>query len=198
MRILIAGLLGAVAMFLWTFIAHMVTPLGSIGISQIPNEAQVMGDVQSGITRPGFYLFPWVDPNDPQMMEKSETLTKLHGTGYLAYTPPGMGTMEASNMSPQLIIEFLKQFVQTTVAALLVSMMLGLSFMGRVGAVTLTGVIAGIATNVSYWNWYGFPLDYTVAQLFIEVVSAFASGLAIAWWLGRPMKPKAQPAMATA
>ena len=39
MRILLAGLAGAVAMFIWTSIAHMATPLGTIGFSQIPNEA---------------------------------------------------------------------------------------------------------------------------------------------------------------
>jgi hypothetical protein len=183
MRILVAGLLGAIAMFVWTAVAHMATPLATTGFSQIPNEAQVLGDVQTGITKPGLYIFPWVDPKDPQAMQKMYALEKVHGHGLLVYSPAGTG--DADRMGPMLIGEFLKQFVQATVAALLVSLMIGLSYWARVGAVTLTGVIAGIATNVSYWNWYGYPLDYTVVQVAIEIVSALVSGLAIAWWLGR-------------
>jgi hypothetical protein len=183
MRILIAGLLGAIAMFVWTAIAHMATPLAAIGFSQIPNEAQVMGDVQSGVTKPGLYIFPWVDPKDPKAMQKMYALEKVHGRGYLVYAPAGTG--DADRMGPMLAFEFLKQFVQATVAAFLVSLMIGLGYWGRVGAVTLTGVIAGIATNVSYWNWYGYPLDYTLVQVAIEIISALVSGLAIAWWLGR-------------
>ena len=52
--------------------------------------------------------------------------------------------------------------------------------MTRVGVVTLISVSAGIATNVSYWNWYGYPLDYTVVQVLMEIVGGLVAGLAIA------------------
>jgi len=42
MRVVIAGILGGIAMFIWSTIAHVVTPLGQAGISQIPNEAPVI------------------------------------------------------------------------------------------------------------------------------------------------------------
>jgi hypothetical protein len=42
MKILLAGFLGAVAMFIWTSIAHMALPLGEAGISEIPNEQAVL------------------------------------------------------------------------------------------------------------------------------------------------------------
>jgi glycerol uptake facilitator-like aquaporin len=41
-------------------------------------------------------------------------------------------------------------------------------------------VIAAIATNVSYWNWYGFPTNYTAAYIFIQVVGFFCVGLVAA------------------
>ena len=49
-----------------------------------------------------------------------------------------------------------------------------MSFAGRVGFVTMAGVLAAIATNVSYWNWYGFPTNYTAAYMLIQVVGFFA------------------------
>jgi hypothetical protein len=38
---------------------------------------------------------------------------------------------------------------------------------------------------VSYWNWYGFPLDFTEAAIIIEIVSAVVAGIAIAAVLPR-------------
>jgi hypothetical protein len=78
-----------------------------------------------------------------------------------------------------LIKEFAKQFVQALIFAWIVSM-IALGFTSRVLAVAAMGVSSAIATNISYWNWYGFPFDYTMAQVIIEVISALVAGLAIA------------------
>ena len=40
MRVLVAGILGGIAMFVWTSIAHMVRSLGEAGIAEIPNAQQ--------------------------------------------------------------------------------------------------------------------------------------------------------------
>jgi hypothetical protein len=186
MRILIAGILGAIAMFIWSFIAHMATPLATIGFQQLPNEQAVVAAMQpTNSAKPGLYIVPWVDPKDPQMMQKTADLMKAEGAGIFVYTPPHAAGGEPTNMAPMLVVEFLKQFGQALIAAYLVSMMVVTTFLGRAGAVALIAVSAGIATNVSYWNWYRFPLDYTLAQILMEIVGGLAAGLAIAWWLGR-------------
>ena len=185
MRILLAALAGAIAMFIWTAIAHTTTPLGRIGFDQMTNEPavmQAMTNTNVG-TKTGLFIFPWTDPNDPKMMEKYAALAKTHPTGMLLYRPVGEDT-EAGNMTPMLIKEFIKQFVQALIAAWIVSM-IAASFIARTGIVTAIGVSTAIATNVSYWNWYGFPLNYTEAQIFIEVVSALVAGLAISAVLPR-------------
>jgi hypothetical protein len=41
MRVLIAGVIGGVAMYIWSSLAHVALPLGQIGISPIPNEPAV-------------------------------------------------------------------------------------------------------------------------------------------------------------
>ena len=86
MRILIAAILGAVAMFVWTAIAHMATPLGRTGISQIPDEAPVLSAMQQSIgDKGGLYFFPWVDMNDPKAMEKAADAEKTSPHGLLLY-----------------------------------------------------------------------------------------------------------------
>ena len=45
MRILLAGVLGGIVMFVWTSIAHMALPLGEAGIGEILNESAVLGAI---------------------------------------------------------------------------------------------------------------------------------------------------------
>jgi len=182
MRILLAGLAGAVAMFVWTAIAHMATPLGDTGFQQLPNEQAVIQQMDQSIGgRNGLYMFPWTSPKDPDRMNTMRKLEKINPSGMLLYRAPGgMG----DDMSPMLVKEFVKQLVQALIWAWIASM-LALSFSLRAGAVAALSVTTAIATNVSYWNWYGFPLDYTMAQITIEIVSGIVAGLAIAGVLGR-------------
>jgi hypothetical protein len=59
MKILLAGILGGIAMFIWTSIAHLFLPLGEAGIGEIPNESAVLNAMQSNIgEQTGLYIFP--------------------------------------------------------------------------------------------------------------------------------------------
>lgn len=183
MRVLIAGILGGIAMYIWSTIAHVALPLGQVGFSQMPNEAAVLSAAQaSNGAKDGLYFFPWVDPKDPEMMQKMNAALKTNPSGLLLYHPPGHGM---SDMAGPMIAEFIKEIVQALIAAFLVSLAMLPSYWGRVGFVTLIGVVVAITTNVSYWIWYGFPADYSLAAVFIEWMDYVAAGLAIAWWLGR-------------
>jgi hypothetical protein len=195
MRVLIAGILGGIAMYIWSTVAHVALPLGQVGVSQMPNEAAVLAAAQaSNGAKDGLYFYPWVDPKDPQMMQKMSAALKVKPSGLLIYHPPGHGV---SDMAGPMVAEFLKELVEALIAAFLVSLTVVGSYWGRVGFVSLIGVIAGITTNVSYWIWYGFPADYSLAAVFIEFMDYAVAGLAIAWWLGR-RSAKAIPVTATA
>jgi hypothetical protein len=49
MKILLAGIIGGIVMFVWTSIAHMALPLGEAGINEIPNESAVLNAMQSSM-----------------------------------------------------------------------------------------------------------------------------------------------------
>lgn len=183
MRILIAALLGAIAMFVWTSVAHMVTPLGSTGFSRMADEPAALSALDRSVgSKPGLYFFPWVDPSDPAMQTKTAALEKAHGHGLLVFSPAGQN--DDTNMMPMLVKEFAKQFVQALIAAWIASMIVG-GFGLRWAVVTGMFVSSAIAVNMSYWNWYHFPMDYTLAAMLMELVSGIVAGAAIAWWLGR-------------
>ena len=182
MRILIAGLLGAIAMFVWSTIAHVATPLSYAGISKMQNEPTVLSAMQTGVgTKSGLYFFPWVAPTDPKAMEKEAVLMKTNPTGILIYHPPGTST----DMTQLLIEEFAKELAQCLIAAFLLSLTMIAGYLRRVGFVALVGVFGVLGADTSYMIWYGFPCSYTLAAMTIEIVGAIAAGLAIAWWMGR-------------
>jgi hypothetical protein len=155
----------------------MATPLATIGISKMTDERVVLDGFKHGVgPRSGLYFFPWVDPADPKMMEKHTALVQREPSGILVYHPAGANP----DMTPMLIKEFVKQFAQALIAALLLSLTSLGGYWARAGFVTALGIFAGLGSDTSYWIWYGFPLDYTLAQIAILIGEALAAGLVIA------------------
>lgn len=183
MRVLIAGILGGIAMFIWTSIAHVATPLGFVGFSPMQNEQAALDAMHASMgDKSGLYIFPYGDPKDQNAMATVAEKEKTNPSGLVIYHPPGGGTEMTATT---LVSEFAKETVQALIAAFLLSMTVLAGFGTRVAFVTLIGVSAGLATNASYFIWYGFPLDYTLTQIFIEIVGALFAGVAIAFWFGR-------------
>ena len=55
-----------------------------------------------------------------------------------------------------------------------------LSFAARWRFITLAGILAAISTNISYWNWYGFPGTYTLAYVCTVAMGFVFAGLVAA------------------
>jgi hypothetical protein len=183
-RILVAGVLGGIAMFIWTSIAHMALPLGAAGIREIPNEQAVLAAMRANIgEQSGLYLFPGLGlgPN-PSRAQKNEAMHHVgeksanNPSGILMYHPPG----RPLTIGKWLGIEFATELVESMLVVFLLAQTRVSSFGGRVGFVFLAGILAAIATNVSYWNWYGFPCVYTASYMFIQVIGFICVGIVAA------------------
>jgi len=90
MRILLAGILGGIVMFVWTSIARMALPLGEAGINEIPNESAVLSAMQSSIgDKTGLYGFTGlgVDKNATRE-QKSEAMKQMQQR--IAVNPSGI------------------------------------------------------------------------------------------------------------
>jgi len=190
-RTFLVGLLGGIAMFIWTSIAHMALPLGEAGIDEMPNEAAVLSAMQSSIAeKSGLYFFPGFglgshptkDERHEAMNHADEKLAQ-HPSGLLMYHPAGSRPMQ---MVRWLLVEFATELAEAFLVVYLLSRTGLTTFGGRLGFVVLAGVLAAIATNVSYWNWYGFPAAYTLSYMLIQLVGFLCIGL-VAGFL---MKPK--------
>jgi hypothetical protein len=175
-RTVLAGLAGGLAMYVMMSIAHM-SPVAQIGFSMMANDAPVLSALQTATAnKPGLYIYPTVDMAAKDAMAKAEAVRKTNPSGIMIYQAPG-----SPGMTPKLLItEFVVEIVQAAIAAILLSMTAIATYAVRVGFVALVGLVSAITTNVSYWNWYAFPANYTLANMGIEIAGFIAAGLAIA------------------
>ncbi len=187
MKIVLAGASGGIAMFIWTSIAHMFLPLGEAGISEIPNESAVLSAMQSSIgEQTGLYIFPGpgVGKNATRQ-EKHEAMKHMgekmatNPSGILMYHAPG----RPFTFGKWLGIEFGTELLEAILVVFLLAQTSIASFAGRVGFVLVAGILASIATNVSYWNWYGFPCVYTASYMLIQIIGFFLVGIVAAFVL---------------
>ena len=184
MRVLLASILGGIVMFIWTSIAHMALPLGEAGITETPNESAVLNSMQSNIgDKTGLYIFPSLGvAKDATREEKNQAMKRMqrriaaNPSGILMYHPPG----RQFAFGKALGIEFSTELLEAILVIWLVAQMRIATFAGRVGFVLVAGILAAIATNISYWNWYGFPGVYTASYVLIEIVGFFLVGIVAA------------------
>ncbi|HSV61787.1 MAG TPA: hypothetical protein VLH83_00460 [Chthoniobacterales bacterium] len=184
-RIFLAGLLGAIAMFAWTSIAHMALPLGEAGVQSTMDDEALLSALKSNVKdRDGLYIYPSMglapDATHAQRqeaMKSYEAKLEKNPSGFFIYHPAGSRPM---NMGKYLTVEFVTELLEALIAVWLLAQSRILSFGGRVGFVTAAGIMAAIATNISYWNWWGFPGNYTAAYVLIKVVGYFLVGIVAA------------------
>jgi hypothetical protein len=180
-RIFLAGLLGAIAMLIWVYMAWTALPLGSVGLRKLPNETAVLDALQKNIAEnSGIYLFPgtWLEPNPPDK-DFAEKMAR-YPSGILIYNAAGSRSIAISHW---LLVDFLTELAQALLAVFLLSLTRLTTFGARVTFVLLVGALAAGATHVGYWNWYGFPWSYTLACIFVQVVGFLCIGLVAAFVL---------------
>ncbi len=191
-KILIAGIVGGIIMFAWGAVSHTVLKLEESGIKQIPNEGSVLGTFRTTLKEPGFYFFPGVEESPNMTAEAKEASWKkweqdyeTGPAGILVYRPQG-----GKAMSPtQLMTELGSNIVLCILAAFLLSKALGsmTTLTSRVLFIGSMGLIASLAVDASYWNWYGFPTEYTLATTADQFIGFVLAGVGI----GAILKPTA-------
>ena len=179
---LLAGVLGGLTFFFWSFVAHEVLPLGKAGIKEIPNEQAVLSSMKANMPEDGLYLVPGLGlPENATREQQSAAMkARMHKvetgpSGLLAYHP-------ALNFSfrKALGIELGTNILQVLLAVILLGQTSLVSFGARWRFITIAGVLAGLSTNISYWNWYGFPGSYTLAYVCTIAMGFVFAGLVAA------------------
>lgn len=177
-RILIAAVLGGVIIFVWGALSHMVLQVGSMGMSQLPDEGPVIEALRTHVPEAGMYMYPGWDDAVAKSAAEEASWMKQYATGpagLLIHRPKGGEFMPPS----VLLSEVISNVFAALIAALIASSLAG-GFGKRVLMLTLLGVFAWVTVNVSYWAWYHFPMVFVLGEALDIVVSTFLAALVIA------------------
>jgi hypothetical protein len=167
-------------MFVWNFVAHDLLPLGEMGVRVMTNEDAVTGALQTNLgDNGGFYIFPsgGLTPGATReqkeaAMKKAEEQMASGAAGVLIYRPKRI-----FNFPKRLVIQFATDVAEAFLAVFLLAQTGIRGLGGKVGFVLTAGILAAITTNVPYANWYGFPKDFTLAQMAMQSVGFLLVGI---------------------
>jgi hypothetical protein len=177
-KVIVGAVVAGIVVFCWGAIAHMALPIGTMGIRPIPGEDKVIAAIKDTIREPGFYFIPGRDMSKPQSKSEEEAYAakvRQGPSGVMVIHPEG-----SESMSPgQLLTELGSSVVAALVAALVLTHVRS-GYFGRVLVVTAMGLFGFLSILVSYWNWYGFPTDFTIGAVLDEVIGWFLAGLVLA------------------
>jgi len=164
------GVLGAIILFIWSFVSWMVLPWHENSIHTFKDETAISQIIQSNASVSGIYFSPSYKAAD-------------------ANTPPPQGpTVFAAvhlegaqgSMTMPMVISFLTYLVAAFLVAWMLSKMNGSSYFQRVMFVVVFALAAGVVTDVPYWNWFKFDMNYTLIMMADLLVGWFLAGLVMA------------------
>ena len=176
---LLAGVLGGLAFWAWSAVAHMLLPLGEAGVKEMPNDQTLMASMKAGLPHRGLYIFP--GSGLPPTATRAERQAAMNATfKKMATEPSGLLVYHPTrdvNFLRMLLTELGTNIVQMLLAVFLLSQTRLSGFGARWWFITMAGILAAISTNISYWNWYGFPRLYTMSYTFTILMGFVVAGV---------------------
>jgi hypothetical protein len=175
-RVVVAGVLAGLTVFVWSFVSHELLPLGEAGVSALPDQYAVLDGLAAGVPDAGFYFFPF--ETDAAKMEEA---FRTRPRGILVLTPASepfhFGRALATEAATNVLAGLLAAFVLAAVGPL--------GWGRRLAFGAALGAFASLSIDFSYWNWYGFPTEYLASQLLDQVLGWSLAALLAGWWLAR-------------
>lgn len=195
-RILLAGILGGLVMFVWGAVVHMNPLTGPMGLSMLnEKEDVVLAAVRDNVPQPGLYFFPGMDMTKKMSKEEEAAWTakyKAGPSGLLLVQPKGGDPMAPG----QLVTEFALCVFCALIAAFILASTVG-SYLCRVGMVALIGLFSWLAISMAYWNWYLFPFPLVALDAIDQITGSLLAGLLIAKIVKPPIAPTPNAAAAS-
>lgn len=176
MRVIAAGLLGGVIMFVWSFISHAILPFHGEALNTLPGEQMAL-DAQFAALQAGIYHYPGL-PEDGSWEQALERMRAGPAITFMVVHPSGREPFPMRNF----VIGFASQCVAAFVAALLLACAVDRlrGYRQRVLFVVGVGVFAIFGHYIQAATWWGYTTEFFVLDVIDMIVAPLLSGLAIA------------------
>jgi hypothetical protein len=158
---LIATLAGASTMFVWGGLSHLVLLKGA-GFSRISDENRIVTALRASLPGDGLYFLPSLDlKGKPTAAEQAawEARFRAGPTGLIVFHGAGEEPVSPEKLS----VQFLSDILAAGILSYLLSLTIA-TYWRRVGLAGLLGLFGLFAISSTYWNWYGFPNAFFLAQ----------------------------------
>jgi hypothetical protein len=176
-RLVVAWLAGTLLIYVWGALSHMVMLKGA-GFSRMPDEERVVTALHDSLETDGLYLFPSPDFSGRATPEETAAWERRFvtgPTGMILYHPAGSSPVSGQKLAIQLIADM----IAAAIAVHVIQRMRGTRWANAL-TVGLLGVFAVASVATIFWNWYGFPHAFFVAQCIDMIVGWSLTGVAIA------------------
>lgn len=168
-KFLAGGILGGLIIFIWSAASWMLLPWHHNIFNGFTQETEVKKVVVDHATKSGVYTLPGMSS------QTSETET-VKGPFVFAVVhledSPGMGQLLLTELIIQIIAAFLITIVMLNIRA---------NYLTRVSTIALFALAAGISTCLPLWNWFGFPMMYTIIAMADLFIAWLLAAFVIAW-----------------
>ncbi|MCP5508967.1 MAG: hypothetical protein H7A39_00930 [Chlamydiales bacterium] len=172
--ILLGALTGAIVAFVWSFLSWAVLPWHKTSFKDFCNAEEVAMVIKKNATcGQGVYLLPGCCGGDEEQFHKKYQCGPIM---FAAVTPEGKNF----NMAPNLIIQFITLFVAAGIISYIVASFTKSSYGFRLLIATLVGIFSAWMMAVPSWNWWSFPVSFSLVEFFDNTIMWFLAGLAIA------------------
>ncbi|MCG3181292.1 MAG: hypothetical protein BIFFINMI_03672 [Phycisphaerae bacterium] len=196
LRCLIAGVLGAVVAFAWSWFSYEVLTWHNMTLWELPRHAEFQAELirqfppksNDEIYEPGVYMFPYRDK------AKSEDWQKAY-----ASSPAGLLFVYPSGGPPITHRTHVKFGLGCLACALLAAVLLSLAsgslpgYFQRVFFVMVLALFAAVAAYLPLWDYLFHPAPYVLAMVTDLIAAWLLAGLVMAAVIGPRAKPSAQP-----
>jgi len=184
-KILLAGVIGGIVLFVWGWLVWAVLPLHEGDFKTLGNEEAVVDVLRSSAAEHAVYAVPGKPQETTGMSTEQrkammDEWAKKHQRGPVAlivYSPTGTDPM----MTAQMILGLLIMMITAAMAAWFLSRSTAAAsgYIVRVIFCGMLGVFASFVVHLMYWNWFYFPLNYTTAMVADTIIGWLLAGLVI-------------------
>ncbi|HJU64492.1 MAG TPA: hypothetical protein VJ596_02385 [Gemmatimonadaceae bacterium] len=180
-RIIVAGLLGGAAVYLWSALSWSVLPFQTGKFRDIPDEQQVAELLSARLPAAGVYhypAYPTANASEAEVAAWTQRVERGPVIPLLVFQPGG---------SNSAVTAYVRAFVLDVMAALIVAMLLLLAvhtlpgYGQRVLFVTGIGIFAVLVSHLADWNWGLFPASYSVVMAADIIIGWTLAGVVMAW-----------------
>ncbi|HKD80944.1 MAG TPA: hypothetical protein VKH81_14705 [Candidatus Angelobacter sp.] len=187
MKIVIAGILGGIVLFIWGGIWHEVLPFQLNGLRSLPTEQAL--ETKGKLTDAGVYVSPgYAVPDSASFAARLHSMRELARTRtneprqFLVYHP-----VARPITARPFVVEFFTNIVQALIAGFLVAQARLQRYSSRLGFIVVLGLLASITTNISFSNFYGFPVGFITTNIIFVAIGYFLIGLVVAAMVKPPV-----------